>query len=96
MLYLSSVIVVSKDQVSADLDGEVVVLNLESGTYYGLYKVGAFVWKLIQRPRSLRELRDAVLTEYDVDSEQCERDLMEWVDELLAEGLAEVEDETTP
>ena len=44
----SSVIVTATDQVSADLAGEAVILNLESGVYYSLDEVGAYIWSLIQ------------------------------------------------
>ena len=43
-----SVVVVTKDQVSADLSGEAAILNLKSGIYYGLDNVGARIWTLVQ------------------------------------------------
>lgn len=88
----SSIVVAAKDQVSSDLAGEAVILSLESGDYYGLDEVGAQIWQLIKQPRSVAEIRDLITAEYDVDSTQCERDIIDFFRELLESGLVEVED----
>jgi len=92
----SSIVVVSKEQVSADLAGESVVLHLKNGVYYGLDAVGTRIWALIQGPRPVSEIRDALLKEYEVEPDCCERDVLALLQELAAEGLIEVKDETNP
>lgn len=77
-------------QLSADLEGEIVVLHLESGVYYGLSDVGARVWELIQNPMSVGDLRDALLEEYQVEAAQCERDLLALLTDLKAHELVEI------
>ena len=52
-------VVATPDQVSADLDGEVVILHLGGGEYFGLDQVAARVWELIASPQSLTGLRNA-------------------------------------
>lgn len=86
----SSTIVAAKEQVSCDLSGQAAILNLSSGVYYGLDGVGARVWALIQEPRSVQRLRELVTEEYDVEPEQCERDLLSLLARLLSAGLIEV------
>jgi hypothetical protein len=56
--------------------------------------VGARIWELIQDPRTVNEIRDALLEEYDVEMERCERDLLAFLDQLAAETLIEVRDDT--
>jgi hypothetical protein len=91
----SSRVVVSKDQVSSDLGGgEVAILNLKRGTYYGLDAVGARIWDLIQEPRTIGEIRDALVNEYEVQRDRCESDLITLLQRLTDEGLVEVRDET--
>ena len=85
-----NVVVASEEHVSADLDSESVILSLKNGTYYGLDPLGAHIWELIQKPRPVLEVRDAILSEYDVSAEQCETDLIALLDELESEGLIEV------
>jgi hypothetical protein len=79
--------VAAREQVSAEVEGEAVILNLADGVYYGLDGVGGWVWELLREPRSLRELRDAVAAEFEVDAETAERDLRVLLQELEARRL---------
>ncbi len=83
-------VVAARDQVSAQLDGEAVVLSLADGVYYGLNPVGATVWTLLEQPRTVAELRDAVVAEYDVDAATAQADLLQLLGEMAARGLVEV------
>ena len=85
-------IVASTDQISGDLSGEVVVLNLKNGTYYGLEDVGNRVWELLQQPTTLRKVQTAIVDEYDVESDVACQDVHELVNSLVTEGLVEVRD----
>ena len=89
-----SVVVVTKDQVSCDLAGEAAILNIKSGVYYGLDPVGARIWNLMQKPLEVLEIQNAITDEYDVEPEQCARDLMALLEKLFAEGLIEVKGES--
>lgn len=89
-----STVVGAKDQVSCDLAGEAAILNLESGVYYGLDAVGARVWHLLQEPRTVQDIRETLLMEYEVERDRCERDLLALLQELVAAGLIEVRDES--
>jgi hypothetical protein len=90
-----SIVVASKDQISCDLDGEAAILNLKSGTYFGLDPVGATIWRLIVQPRRVVEIRDALIDQFDVEAERCSRDLLQLLGELHAHGLIQVLDEPT-
>jgi len=89
---MSSIIVASQEQRSSDLTGETVILNLKSGMYYGLSAVGVSIWNLIQEPKAVSEVRDVILAKYDVEPEQCDRDVLALLEELATEGLIEVRD----
>lgn len=86
----SSIVVAAKDQVSCDLAGEAAILNIRNGVYYGLDPVGARIWQLIQQPRSVDEVRETLVGEYEVEPERCAQDLVALLEQLLAEGLIEV------
>ncbi|MBZ5696732.1 MAG: PqqD family peptide modification chaperone [Acidobacteriia bacterium] len=89
-LSVHSIVIASPEQVSCPLGEEAAILNLKNTVYYGLNPVGARVWSLLQQPRSIGELRDALLDEYDVETERCERDLLDLLENLRAEGLIQV------
>ena len=93
LISTNSRIVVSQDQVSCDLSGEAAILNLKAGVYYGLNTVGASIWKLIQEPRSIKEIRDALVEEYDVEPKRCEQDIFELLQELSTHELIQIVDE---
>ncbi|WYL93496.1 MAG: lasso peptide biosynthesis PqqD family chaperone [Gloeotrichia echinulata IR180] len=95
MLTEHSRVVAAKEQIFSELDGEQVILNIQSGVYYGLNSVGASIWNLIQQPKTISEIQDAILSKYEVEPEQCDRDLLKILQELEAEGLIEVNNETS-
>jgi hypothetical protein len=66
-----------------------VILDLKSGIYYGLDEVGARIWALLQEPRQVNEILNALLEEYDVDLPRCEIDLIGLLRQLRAVGLVE-------
>jgi Coenzyme PQQ synthesis protein D (PqqD) len=90
----SSIVSVSAGQISSDLGGEAVILNLKTGIYHGLNEVGAQVWTLIQEAKTVFDIKQTLLQEYEVEADICDRDLMTLLQELVAAGLIEVKDET--
>jgi hypothetical protein len=89
-LSVHSIVIAASEQVSCPLGDESAILNLKNTVYYGLNPVGARVWSLLQRPRRISELRDALLEEYEVDADSCERDLLELLRKMRTEGLIEI------
>jgi hypothetical protein len=89
-LCIQSVVVAASEQVSCPLGEESAILNLKNSVYYGLDPVGAHIWKLLREPKSVGELRDALVDEYDVEPPRCEQDLLEMLEKMRGEGLIEV------
>ena len=85
-----SIVVAASEQVSCPLGDESAILNLKNSVYYGVNPVAATVWKLVQQPRSVGELRDALVDEYDVEPERCVQDLLTLLDKMRDEGLIDV------
>lgn len=83
-------VVVAQDLVSADLEKEAVILNLKDGVYYGLDPVGARIWNLLQEPKSVNEILDILLKEYEVEPQTLNKDLMELLQEMASKGLIEI------
>ena len=81
------------DQVSCDLSGEAVILNLDSGMYYGIDEIGALIWSALEEPRTLEYLRETILRGYRVDKETCDRDVMAFLADMESAGLIEIDNE---
>lgn len=86
----NTTVAVTAKQISSNLAGEEVILQLESGVYYGLESVGAFIWTQLQQPHTVGDICDAVCAEYDVTPEQCRQDTIEFLSGLLDAQLIEV------
>ena len=86
---METVVKTSEQQVSADLADEAAILHLKSGVYYGLNKVGAYIWNYIQEPASISEICDHVSVKFDVTREQCERDVIALLQSLADQDLIE-------
>ncbi len=94
MVSLHSQVVASQEQISSDLAGRQVLLNIKSGVYYGLDPVGTRIWSLLQEPRQVSEIRDTLLAQYDVSPERLEHDLIALLGKLVDAGLVECSDES--
>lgn len=93
VISLKTIVVASKENVSCSLGEEEAILHMRSGVYYGLDPVGARVWKLLDRPKSVGELQAAILEEYEVEPAKCESDLLLLLERLRTEGLIEIRSE---
>jgi coenzyme PQQ synthesis protein D (PqqD) len=89
-LSFNSIVVASPEQVSCPLGDESAILNLKNSVYYGMNPVGTRVWNLLKQPRKIADLRDAIVDEYEVDSDRCGHDVLELLEKLRGEGLIEV------
>jgi len=91
-LTLDNRLVIPQTVISRDLEGETVMLNLDTGIYFGLDPVGTVVWKGLQSSGSLREVCDVLVAEFDVQPDVAARDLLRLAEQFVARGLATVDD----
>lgn len=85
------------DVVWHRLADEVVILNLATGTYFGLNGVGSRIWCLIAEHGSTEKILEALKTEYDATEEQLRQDLARLIDELKEKRLVRTNaQETAP
>ena len=77
-----------EELVSADMDGETVMMSIENGKYFGMDPIGSRIWELIEQPRSVSEVCAILLDEFDVEPEQCERDVGEFLNELMEQNIS--------
>lgn len=75
--------------VARELEGELVLLDLESGGYFGLNPVGARIWEHVSEGASLQAVHTALMGEFDVDAGVLRDDLLELIASLEAAKLIE-------
>jgi hypothetical protein len=77
--------------VSFSIVGEdAFLLNTQANKYFGLEKVGARLWELLNEGKSLRDGYQVLLSEYEVDPAQLEPDILELITHLIENGLVEI------
>ncbi len=84
---LSDRITIPSQVIAREVGDETVILDLASGTYFGLDPVGARIWQLMGEGKILSEICEVMLDEYEVSREELERDTMNLVQELVEQGL---------
>jgi hypothetical protein len=77
----------SEDVLMRALEGEAVLLDLASGTYFGLNEVGARVWSLVDAGRSVGEIRATLLAEFEVEESVLAADVEALIADLETRGL---------
>ncbi len=70
---------------------ETVILDLVSGTYFGLDAVGARLWRLLEEGKTLSEICDVMVDEYEVSREELECDALALAQDLAARNLISTE-----
>ena len=69
------------------IDGEAVIINLDSGNYYSLVEVGSLIWSLVEKGASANEVQDLVLQTYQGDAGVIDRGVQELLAQLQQENL---------
>lgn len=77
------------------LDGEAIIINLSTGVYYSLDKVGSVLWAMIVEGHNPQEIVAAIIARYQASPEQVQADVAQVVEELIRENLI-VSTDTAP
>ena len=78
---------ISDSVVVRDLDGESVILNIESGIYFGLDRIGTRVWQLIEAHGDVDAIVRVMEHEYDADPQTLRADAEALVAALVEKRL---------
>lgn len=76
--------------VTADLDGEIGMMHIEKGMYYGFDTVGTRIWELIEKPNTVENIITALREEYDIDDTTCREDVNEFLQLLHKKELINI------
>ncbi len=77
----------NQETISGQIDDEIVMVDIEKGSYFSLNAVATRVWELLDEPLTLASLCDRLLTEYDVNPEECRADVAEHLTQMQTLGL---------
>ncbi|HSR74060.1 MAG TPA: PqqD family protein [Sulfurovum sp.] len=89
---LNQKIIFADTVFAQEVDDEMVILDMESENYFGLDEVGTSIWQAMQEKETLQDVFDALLEQYEVEPEILAKDLSDFVEKLLENGLAKVKE----
>jgi len=90
---LEDYIVQAEGNIVSDMDGEKVMLSIKNGKYYNLGIIGGAIWDYIKSPLQVEELITKLQSEFIVEKEQCEADVLPFIEHLFEEELVLLLDE---
>jgi hypothetical protein len=77
----------SQTAMAREVDGELVVLDIPSGRFFGLNDVGKLIWDRLEDSSSIEQLIDAVVADYEVDRDEASEDVNDLIGHLVDAGL---------
>lgn len=75
------------DLVSADMDGDLVMMSVDNGAYYGISGVGPRIWELLEQTTTIKEIVKVITAEFEVDEERAQTDALAFAEQLVEMGL---------
>lgn len=84
---LDTIIQRRSDLLFNEIDGEVVLLSVENGEYYGMDQVGTYIWKLLEYPHNFKYILNNLINKFDVTEERCKADTSLFLDELMEKRI---------
>ena len=79
--------IINSDIISGQIDDEIVMVDIDKGSYFSLNAVATRIWELLTEPLTLETLCDRLLTEYDVNPEKCRAEVVEHLTKMQTLGL---------
>jgi hypothetical protein len=77
----------SADVLSALVGEEIVLIHVEAGLYFGLEKTARSIWELLELPRSIENLCEALADRYRSDAGTLRAETERFVQEMANEGI---------
>ena len=90
MIDMATLLVQDKEPIATTVDDEVVMLSARAGAYFGLNGVGSDIWNMLRQPRRVGDLCAALASQYQIDDNSLQRDVIWFLEEMIERGLLRV------
>ena len=91
MLTEKTMLKANPEIIYSPIDDEVVMMNIDSGAYFGLDNIASVIWHKMDAPISYANVIESLLDEYDVDVATCKSEVSALIDKMIEEELVVVE-----
>lgn len=83
-------IVFKEDTIFRKLDDEMIIIDMNSGKYFGLNETGARIWTLLNEFNDIKKVQGSLLDEYNISEEECLKELKRFLQTIYEKGLVDV------
>jgi len=83
-------IVRKEDVLASEMDGELVMMSVTQGKYFSIGQSGVAIWRLLDQERTVTEIIQLLIEQYEVDEETCRKEVTRFVELLIQKELVEV------
>jgi hypothetical protein len=73
----------NQDNISSKIQNEIIMVNVQQGTYFALNPVGTRIWELIKSPQSIDAICERLLAEYDIEPENCRAEVEAFIQQCV-------------
>ena len=80
---LQSVISRNPEIIHSAMDGEVVMMSVDQGLFFGIDTIGTHIWNLLETPVKVEELIEKLMSRYKVEKADCENDTLLFLNDML-------------
>lgn len=94
LIKINSVVQRNPKLISNQMDGEIVMMSIDNGEYYGLDEIGSRIWELMENPTEVRSIVNDLMAEFDVSFDECAKDTIEFLEDLMSKDLVLMKNET--
>lgn len=77
-----------------ELSDRLALLDMETGTYFSLNQSGTLIWSKLTENKSVSEIADALIEEYEISRDQALQDSKNLIEELVSQGLVVADDQS--
>ena len=86
----ASTLVRNPELLSVEMDGDLVMMSIESGNYFGVSGIGPSIWSFLETPKQFDEVVNEIVENFEVEPELAAADLHKFVAEMAQNGMIEV------
>ena len=87
LISLDSIVSQKEDVDVTELNKEKIMMDLDKGKYFMLNETGSAIWDTINEPKSVSEIIESIIKEYDIDRGTCESKVLEYLEKLRHEEI---------
>lgn len=73
-----------------DMGGEIVMMSIDQGEFYGLDDIATDIWNRLEEKMAVHNLCKDLCASYGIDTEQCLTDILPFLDEMVADKLINI------